>query len=73
MSPIIANILIVLLLLAIIGGIVLYLYRAKKRGEVCIGCPYAKQCAGSHGGGCGGHGAHAQPPSDQPSDGNAEQ
>ena len=35
-----------LILLCIVGGIVFYLYRAKKRGEVCIGCPYAKQCGG---------------------------
>ena len=37
---------------AILGGILFYLYRAKKRGETCIGCPYAKQCGG---GACGGH------------------
>lgn len=36
---------------AIIGGILLYLYRAKKRGATCIGCPNAKQCAG-HCSGC---------------------
>ena len=23
-----------------------YLYKAKKRGQTCIGCPYAKQCGG---------------------------
>ena len=40
------------IVLAILGGILLYLYRAKKRGETCIGCPYAKQCGG---GACGGH------------------
>ena len=39
-------------LLLIIGAIVYYLYRAKKRGETCIGCPYAKQCGS---GSCGGH------------------
>ena len=38
--------------LKIIGGILFYLYRAKKRGEVCIGCPYGRQCTGH----CGGHG-----------------
>ena len=27
------------IVLAILGGILLYLYRAKKRGETCIGCP----------------------------------
>ena len=40
------------IVLAILGGILLYLYRAKKRGETCIGCPYAKQCGV---GACGGH------------------
>ena len=39
------------IVLAILGGILLYLYRAKKRGETCIGCPYAKQCGGACGAG----------------------
>ena len=42
------NIIVILLLVAIAGGIIWYLVRSKKRGEKCIGCPYAKQC----GGGC---------------------
>lgn len=37
---------IVLILLCIAGGIVFYLYKAKKRGQTCIGCPYSKQCTG---------------------------
>ena len=45
------------IVLAILGGILLYLYRAKKRGETCIGCPYAKQCGG---GVCGGHSRQAK-------------
>ena len=36
----------IVVLAAIIGGIILYLYRAKKRGETCIGCPHAKKCGG---------------------------
>lgn len=36
----------------IVGGAVLYIVRAKKRGEKCIGCPYAKQCAGKCDGSC---------------------
>ncbi len=48
------NLILVFILLAIIGGIVFYLIRAKKRGETCIGCPYAKQCSGKCSGG-GGH------------------
>ena len=38
------NIIVILILLAIASAIILYLVRAKKRGEKCIGCPYAKQC-----------------------------
>ncbi|MBR2338136.1 MAG: FeoB-associated Cys-rich membrane protein [Clostridia bacterium] len=37
---------------AIVIGICVYLYKAKKRGETCIGCPYAKQCGGKCSGGC---------------------
>lgn len=47
-----ADFIIILILLCIIGGIVFYLYKAKKRGETCIGCPYAKQGGCGHGG-CG--------------------
>ncbi len=36
----------------ILGAAVLYIVRAKKRGEKCVGCPYAKQCGGNCGGGC---------------------
>ncbi len=39
-----ADFVVILILVCIIGGIVYYLCRAKKRGETCIGCPYAKQC-----------------------------
>lgn len=40
------NVIIIAILAAIVGGIVFYLYRAKKRGQTCIGCPYAKECGG---------------------------
>lgn len=40
------NLIVIAVLLAIVAGIVWYLVRAKKRGETCIGCPYAKQCSG---------------------------
>lgn len=46
------NIIIVVILAAIVGGIVWYLWREKKRGVKCIGCPYAKQCGGKCNGGC---------------------
>lgn len=41
----IENIIGVSILVCIVGGIVFYLYKAKKRGETCIGCPCSKQCA----------------------------
>ena len=43
-NEIIVNVIVIGVLLAIVAGIVLYLYKAKKRGETCIGCPYAKSC-----------------------------
>ena len=44
-------------LLVICGLAIWYIVRAKKRGEKCIGCPYAKECAKKNGGApCGGNG-----------------
>ena len=42
-----AEILIILVLLAVLGGAGAYVYRAKKAGQKCIGCPHAKACGGS--------------------------
>ena len=52
------DLILIIILAAIVAGIVFYLYRAKKRGETCIGCPYAKQCGGKCGGSCGGTRKH---------------
>ena len=46
------NIVLILILLAVLGGAALYIYKAKKRGAKCIGCPHANSC-GSCGRGCG--------------------
>lgn len=46
------NMIIIVILVSIIGGVVWYLRKAKKRGETCIGCPYSKQCGSKAGGGC---------------------
>ena len=46
------NYIIVAVILLIVALIGIYLYRSKKRGQTCIGCPYAKQCGGKCGGGC---------------------
>lgn len=46
------NIIIILIVAAIVGAIVYYLYKCRKRGDTCIGCPYAKQCQKGKCGGC---------------------
>ncbi|MGI6635625.1 MAG: FeoB-associated Cys-rich membrane protein [Christensenellales bacterium] len=38
------DIVIVLILFATVAAIIRYFVRAKKRGETCVGCPYANQC-----------------------------
>lgn len=43
------NIIIIIILAIIAAGIILYLFKAKKRGKKCIGCPYCKQCSGACG------------------------
>ncbi len=48
------TVLVVFLLIAIATSIIWYLIRAKKRGEKCVGCPYAKQCGSQCSGGCSG-------------------
>ncbi len=39
------NAILILVLLAIVGGAGYYIRRAKKRGQACIGCPHAKTCS----------------------------
>ena len=46
---------VVVLLLLILGFAVGYILRAKKKGQKCIGCPYAKSCSGHCSGGCSGN------------------
>ena len=41
------------LLVLILGGAVLYIRRAKKRGAKCIGCPDGAACSGKCTGCCG--------------------
>ena len=40
------NVLIILAVLAILGGAALYVYKEKKAGAACVGCPHAKSCGG---------------------------
>ena len=47
------NVIAVAALLAVVGAAAGYVYKAKKQGQKCVGCPYAKEC-GSKSCGCGG-------------------
>jgi len=38
------NIIIISLVVIIVALAGFYIYKAKKNGQKCIGCPYAKQC-----------------------------
>ncbi len=40
----IADIIVVIILLFAVVGALFYIYRAKKKGRKCIGCPYSEQC-----------------------------
>ena len=53
---IIVNIIAIFVIILTVGGAALYIIRAKRRGDKCVGCPYAKQCGGN----CGGSDAHAK-------------
>lgn len=44
------NVFIILIIAVIVVNIIIYLYKAKKSGVKCVGCPYAKQCGGNCGG-----------------------
>ncbi len=47
---------IIAVVLAVVGGAALYIYKAKKSGKKCIGCPDAGSCSGKCSGcscGCG--------------------
>lgn len=45
MDPVLVNIFLVIILSIVIGAAALYIYKSKKAGAACIGCPYAKECA----------------------------
>lgn len=44
------DILAIAAIVLVVGAALFYIIRAKRRGDACVGCPYAKKC----GGGCGG-------------------
>ena len=43
------DILVLTIVLAILGGAVFYIYKSKKNGKSCIGCPHSGGCAGKCG------------------------
>lgn len=42
-----ADFIIILILLVILGAAGGYVYRAKRAGKKCIGCPHAAECSGN--------------------------
>ncbi len=43
------DIILIIIILGIIGASLMYVYKAKKQGQKCIGCPAGKQCGGKCG------------------------
>lgn len=41
-----ANLILIVIIGAIVGLASGYVYRAKKRGVKCVGCPYSGSCSG---------------------------
>ncbi len=39
------NILVIILIVIILLGAILYIIKAKKQGQKCIGCPHSKTCS----------------------------
>lgn len=46
------NFILVAVLVVLVGLAIRYIYKAKKSGKGCIGCPYSGQCGGGSCGGC---------------------
>ena len=46
-----ADVILIVVILAIVGGAVRYIRKEKKRGVACIGCPSAATCSRKN---CGG-------------------
>jgi len=54
------NVIVVIVLVAIAAAIIWYLVRAKKRGDKCVGCPYAKGCGSKCKGNCSGNAGNTE-------------
>lgn len=40
------HVIVIAVIVAILGGAIFYLIRAKKKGQRCVGCPHSKNCSG---------------------------
>lgn len=45
MDPNLVNVILIAVIVLIVGLALFYIYKQKKAGAACIGCPYAKECA----------------------------
>ena len=45
MSAILANIIATAVVVLIVGAAIYYIYKEKKKGSKCIGCPYCESCS----------------------------
>lgn len=43
-----ANFIVAVIILIVIGAAIAYIIKEKKRGVTCIGCPHAGECARKH-------------------------
>lgn len=48
------TIIVIAIVLVIVGLAGFYIYKEKKSGKVCVGCPYGSSCCSSSKGGCSG-------------------
>lgn len=42
-----ADFIIVVILIVCVGGACRFLYKSRKKGAACIGCPHCSSCSGS--------------------------
>ena len=56
MDAVLGNIILIVIIVAFVGGALFYMFHNRKKGLKCIGCPYAKSC----GGGCHNSGISAK-------------
>ena len=47
------DVIVAAVILLCVGGASLYIYKAKKSGKKCIGCPYSDACASNQNVSCG--------------------